>query len=33
MFVKSTHVTDFHSGKEYSYGDMSGSWQSIKVVQ
>jgi len=33
MFVKSTQVTDFHTGKEYSYGDNSGSWQSIKVVQ
>ena len=33
MLVKSTKVTDFHSGKEYTYGDNSGSWQSIKVVQ
>ncbi len=32
MFVKSVSVHDYTSGKEYSYGDRSGSWQSIKVV-
>ncbi|KOS16951.1 putative glycosidase [Escovopsis weberi] len=32
MQVKSAQVTDFSSGKEYVWGDKSGSWQSIKVV-
>ncbi|KAK4238529.1 hypothetical protein C8A03DRAFT_15015 [Achaetomium macrosporum] len=32
MFVKSAHITDYSSGKEYEYTDKSGSWQSIKVV-
>ncbi|KAL8721243.1 MAG: hypothetical protein Q9225_002020 [Loekoesia sp. 1 TL-2023] len=31
MYVKSARVTDFSSGSEYSYGDMTGSWQSIKI--
>ena len=33
MFVKNVNVTDFSSGKEYTYSDRSGSWQSIKAVQ
>lgn len=32
MLVKSAHVEDFSSGKEYQYTDKSGSWQSIKIV-
>jgi hypothetical protein len=32
MQVKSAHVADFGSGKEYSYGDKTGSWESIRVV-
>ena len=32
MSVKSARVTDFSSGKEYKYGDKTGSWQSIQVV-
>ncbi|KAK2074928.1 hypothetical protein P8C59_009098 [Phyllachora maydis] len=32
MFVKSARVTDFSSGREYSYGDHSGTWQSIQVT-
>ncbi|OAQ59854.1 glycosyl hydrolase family 16 [Pochonia chlamydosporia 170] len=32
MYLKSAHVTDYSSGKEYSYGDRSGSWQSIKIA-
>jgi len=31
MFVKSVTIEDYSSGSEYSYGDMSGTWQSIKV--
>ena len=31
MYVKSARVTDFSSGSEYSYGDMTGSWESIKI--
>ncbi|KAL2269324.1 hypothetical protein VTJ83DRAFT_1508 [Remersonia thermophila] len=31
MWVKSVHVTDFSSGKEYEYMDRSGSWESIKI--
>lgn len=30
MQVKSVKATDYSTGKEYSYGDTSGSWQSIK---
>ena len=33
MVVKSARVTDFGGGKEYSYGDKSGRWESIKVVK
>ncbi|KAL2022952.1 hypothetical protein VTK56DRAFT_4167 [Thermocarpiscus australiensis] len=33
MFVKSVHVTDYSKGKEYVYGDKSGSWESIKIVE
>ncbi len=32
MYVKSAQVTDYNTGKEYSYGDHSGSWQSIKIA-
>ncbi|SPQ19890.1 6465af14-7bb7-46a5-be5a-de25dd712fdd [Thermothielavioides terrestris] len=32
MYVKSAHITDFSSGKEYEYTDRSGSWESIKIV-
>ncbi|KAL8904684.1 MAG: hypothetical protein Q9207_003103 [Kuettlingeria erythrocarpa] len=31
MGVKSVRVTDFSKGSEYSYGDMTGSWGSIKI--
>ncbi len=33
MYVKTVQVTDFSSGKEYSYGDQTGSWQSIQIKQ
>ncbi|KAK4041488.1 concanavalin A-like lectin/glucanase domain-containing protein [Parachaetomium inaequale] len=33
MFVKSAHVADYSSGKEYEYTDKSGTWESIKVVE
>ncbi|KAI8397953.1 Glycosyl hydrolases family 16 (GH16) domain profile [Nakaseomyces glabratus] len=32
MYIKSLVVTDYSTGKEYTYGDQSGSWQSIKAV-
>ncbi|KAG0154167.1 hypothetical protein PDIDSM_1547 [Penicillium digitatum] len=32
MTLGKLRVKDFHSGKEYTYGDHSGSWQSIKMV-
>ncbi|CAK7273425.1 hypothetical protein SEPCBS57363_005646 [Sporothrix epigloea] len=32
MYVKSARVTDYSTGKEYSYGDHTGSWESIKVT-
>ncbi|KAF7716983.1 Mannosyl-oligosaccharide alpha-1,3-glucosidase [Penicillium ucsense] len=32
MSVQRIRIQDYHSGKEYSYGDRSGSWQSIKVA-
>jgi beta-glucanase (GH16 family) len=33
MTVQQVYVQDFTSGKEYEYGDKTGSWQSIKVHQ
>ncbi|EFE37254.1 cell wall glucanase, putative [Trichophyton verrucosum HKI 0517] len=32
MSVKELKVVDAHKGKEYSYSDRSGDWQSIKVI-
>lgn len=32
MSVQRVRVQDFHSGKEYSYGDKTGDWSSIKVT-
>lgn len=32
MQIKNTHVTDFSKGKEYTYGDNSGSWESIRIT-
>lgn len=29
MYLKSLKVTDYSTGTSYSYGDKSGSWQSI----
>lgn len=33
MSVRSVQMTDYGSGKEYVFGDKSGSWQSIKMVE
>ncbi|KAL2003274.1 hypothetical protein VTN02DRAFT_4484 [Thermoascus thermophilus] len=33
MTLKQLRVQDFSSGKEYRYGDTSGSWQSIQIVK
>ncbi len=30
MVVRSAVITDYSTGKKYTYGDTSGSWQSIK---
>ena len=32
MTVQRIRVKDFHSGKEYKYGDHTGDWQSIDVI-
>lgn len=32
MYIKSLIVTDYSTGKEYKYGDQSGSWSSIEAV-
>ncbi|KAI0884021.1 glycoside hydrolase family 16 protein [Annulohypoxylon maeteangense] len=32
MYVKSALVQDYSTGKEYSYGDNSGTWESIKIA-
>ncbi|KHN99842.1 Concanavalin A-like lectin/glucanase, subgroup [Metarhizium album ARSEF 1941] len=32
MYLKSAQVADYSSGKEYTYGDRSGSWESIKIA-
>lgn len=31
MHVKKVDVTDYSSGKEYSYEDRTGAWKSIKA--
>ncbi|KAF2205311.1 cell wall glucanase [Delitschia confertaspora ATCC 74209] len=33
MTVQELYVEDYTSGKEYQWGDRSGSWESIKVVE
>ena len=33
MYVKSARITDYSKGKQYTYGDQTGSWQSIKVTE
>ncbi|KAM0277775.1 hypothetical protein ACHAQH_005568 [Verticillium albo-atrum] len=33
MYVQKAHVQDYSTGKEYVYGDNSGSWESIEVVE
>lgn len=33
MHVKSVYVEDASSGKEYVYGDKTGSWESIEIVK
>jgi beta-glucanase (GH16 family) len=32
MYVKSAQITDFSEGKEYTYGDKTGSWESIRIT-
>ena len=32
MVVESIQVEDFSSGSSYSYGDTTGSWESIKIA-
>lgn len=32
MYVSECRITDYSSGKSYTYGDMTGSWQSIDVT-
>lgn len=32
MHLKSAQITDFSTGKDYTYGDRSGSWESIKIA-
>jgi len=33
MYVESAHVEDFSQGKEYTYTDKSGTWESIKITE
>ncbi|KAI1366662.1 concanavalin A-like lectin/glucanase domain-containing protein [Xylaria arbuscula] len=33
MYVKSARVEDYSSGKEYTYTDKSGTWESIKITE
>ncbi|KAI0099863.1 concanavalin A-like lectin/glucanase domain-containing protein [Nemania sp. FL0031] len=33
MYVQSARVEDYSSGKEYTYTDKSGTWESIKVTE
>ncbi|KAG5977115.1 hypothetical protein E4U55_007066 [Claviceps digitariae] len=32
MLLRSAQIADFSTGKEYTYGDRSGSWESIKMT-
>lgn len=32
MSIRSVRVKDYSEGKEYVYGDMTGSWDSIDIV-
>lgn len=32
MTVQKLRIKDFHTGKDYTYGDKTGDWQSIKVA-
>ncbi|KAJ5396767.1 hypothetical protein N7509_004880 [Penicillium cosmopolitanum] len=32
MTLQKMRIKDFHTGKEYTYGDKTGDWQSIKVA-
>ncbi|KAH8886383.1 concanavalin A-like lectin/glucanase [Thozetella sp. PMI_491] len=31
MYVKNCHITDYSTGSEYTYGDKTGSWESIQI--
>lgn len=33
MYVKSAYIEDYGEGKEYKWGDNSGSWESIEIVE
>lgn len=33
MYVKSAKVEDYSAGKEYSYADSSGTWESIRIAR
>jgi len=33
MHIKSVQVTDYSKAREYVYGDKTGSWESIKMVE
>ncbi|KAI0803852.1 concanavalin A-like lectin/glucanase domain-containing protein [Xylaria sp. FL0064] len=33
MYVQSARIEDFSSGKEYTYTDKTGSWESIKITE
>ncbi|KAI0403123.1 concanavalin A-like lectin/glucanase domain-containing protein [Xylaria palmicola] len=33
MYVQSAHIEDFSSGKEYTFTDKTGSWESIKITE
>ncbi|KAH9883980.1 glycoside hydrolase family 16 protein [Xylariomycetidae sp. FL2044] len=33
MYVKSAYVEDYSTGKEYTYSDKSGDWDSIKITE
>ncbi|KAI0545898.1 concanavalin A-like lectin/glucanase domain-containing protein [Xylaria curta] len=33
MYVQSAYIEDYSSGKEYTYSDKTGSWESIKITE
>ena len=33
MHIKNVYIEDASTGKEYTYGDKTGSWESIEITK